>query len=104
MGKLTRSGVCYDLKHSPFDSSYGSLLLKFSSASHKERFDAEVHKKEAWLNDSLGRRFHCTVGADVLAALHWYRQAETRGFCVYDSCTDEWLDSMALISFDIVMV
>lgn len=103
MASLTRSGVCYDLRHSPFDSGYGTLLLKFSSASHKSKFDEEVHKRELWLNDSLGRRFHCRVFAADLAALHLYRQVETRGFCVYDACADEWLDSMESITFDLVM-
>lgn len=103
MAGLTRSGVCYDLRHSPFDSDYGSLILKFSSASHKRRFDSEVDKKVAWLDDSLGRRFHCRIRTDVLAALHWYRQVETRGFCVYDSVDDLWYDTMESVSFDLLM-
>lgn len=99
LARITRSGVCYDLRNSPFDSDYGCYLLKFSSVSHKEKFDREVHKKELWLNDSLQRRFKCRLRFELLAALHFYRQVETRGFCVYDALEDRWYTDMGQITF-----
>lgn len=102
LSNLTRSGVCYDLPNSPFDTGYGVYLLKFSSMSHKDKFDREVHKKELWLNDSLQRRFKCRLRFDLLAALHFYRQVETRGFCVYDAREDRWYTDMQQFTFTLM--
>lgn len=80
--KLTRHGVCYDLEHSPFFSTWSSFIFFFSSMKHKESFDSKINVRIPWLNDSLSRRFKMKVDVDVLAVFQLYNQVETRGFYV----------------------
>lgn len=84
MYELTKSGVCYDLRSSPYvwHSSDGDMIFFFSSATHLRKFESELYKKVAWISDGLERRFHCEINMFELAAIHWYRQVETRGFLI----------------------
>lgn len=79
---LTRHGVCYNLEESPFFSEWYGYTFYFSSAKHKESFDAKLPVRIPWLNDSLSRRFKVRVDVDVLAVFQLYMQVETRGFLV----------------------
>lgn len=81
---LTKNGVCYDLPNSPFVYEWRGMAYFFSSRNHMEKFLREVRKREEWLNDSLSRRFKCTVYLPILADVQLYTQIETRGF--YISC------------------
>lgn len=80
--RISSHGVVYDLRHSPFTSERYGILYRFSSLRHKEKFDANVVKKEEWLCDSLTRRFHVNVDARYLADLQLYYQVETRGYSI----------------------
>ena len=79
---LTRYGVCYDLRKSPFVASYGRMDLHFSTRAHMERFMDGVTSRVHWLNDSLSRRFRVPVRADELAVIQLYQMIENRGFLV----------------------
>ena len=103
LARITRSGVCYDLRNSPYESELGCFRLKFSSISHKLKFDSALLQKQLWMNDSMSRRFHCDVSLDLLTAFHWYRQVETRGFYVYDFVDDVEHTDMSSFEFRIVM-
>ena len=86
MYELTRSGVCYDLNETPYYERHAGITFYFSSMTHLRRFSSELEKKVAWITDGLERRFHCKLDMRELAAVHWYRQVETRGFHI---CYDE---------------
>ena len=103
LARITRSGVCYDLRSSPYESELGCFRLKFSSLPHKLKFDSGLLEKQLWMNDSMSRRFHCDVCMDMLTAFHWYRQVETRGFCVYDFVDDREYTDMSDLEFRVVM-
>lgn len=80
--ELTRSGVCYDVKNSPFYQEWDGFRFYFSSESHRRRFYEKVKVKQDWLCDSLTRRFHIRIDASQIAAFQFYIQTETRGFYV----------------------
>lgn len=81
---ISRYGVCYDLKSSPFTCESCNFVFFFSTRAHMERFERERQAEADWLCDSLGRRFKVRVRADRLAVLNLYRKVETRGFYVID--------------------
>jgi len=79
---ITKSGVCYTLSDSPFTYEWRGITYFFSSESHRRRFMEKVRAKEEWLDDSLSRRFKCTVHLPILANIQLYTQIETRGFYI----------------------
>lgn len=81
----TRNGVEYDLTRSPYKVLWRGYLFAFSSFMHEQKFRRQVEDRCAWLTDSLSRRFHFRVDADVIAAFQLYVQTETRGFYVQDA-------------------
>lgn len=85
MAEITRGGVCYDLRSSPFWFDYEDegIRFMFSSETHLEKFYRLYSKREEWLSDSLTRRFKYVVNAEALSVFQLYRQVETRGFCIY---------------------
>lgn len=87
--RISSHGVVYDLPNSPFVSERHCNVFRFSSARHKEKFDANVQKTEDWLCDSLSRRFHMDVDARILADFKLYYQVETRGYSVMLSDGEE---------------
>lgn len=84
MAELTKNGVCYNLPESPYYTVTEHFTFYFSNIYHKRKFDGGLIAKQEWLSDSLTRRFKLRMTADDLAALHFYRQVETRGFFVVD--------------------
>ena len=99
MAGLTKNGVCYDLRESPYILEMDNFRLHFSSLSHKRKFSRDVHKTVLWLNDSLSRRFHMNVSLRPIAVLNLYRQVETRGFYVHDM----WLEKVYERPEDVVV-
>lgn len=85
----TKYGVYYDLKESEYEALAGGLLFVFSSKSHLDKFRRDLDKKQAWLTDSLSRRFGVPVNAQHLAAVQLYQQIEKRGFLVKDMLRGE---------------
>lgn len=94
---LTRYGVCYDLRETPFVASYGDMEFRFSTRAHSEKFMDEVGTRVRWLNDSLSRRFHVTVRASELAAVQLYQMIENRGFLV--RVREEWFECPGDLAF-----
>lgn len=80
MAKLTNQGVCYDLTDTPYMVEHNGIIWHFSSVPHRNKFRREVCKRELWLNDSLTKRFGCTMMLDLVADIQLYKQVETRGF------------------------
>lgn len=85
---VSRYGVAYDLKTSPYKVLYGEWEFYFSSMPHRKKFIENLTKRTEWLSDSLSRRFRMTVRADSLAVFQLYQQVETRGFFVRNTSTD----------------
>lgn len=79
---VSRYGVAYDLKTSPYKVLYGEWEFYFSSMPHRQKFLENITKRTEWLSDSLSRRFRVSVKADMLAIFQLYQQVETRGFFV----------------------
>ena len=95
MAELTRAGVCYDLADTPYTAEWRGFTFYFSSYPHRRKFERELCKKLEWVNDSMSRRFHMGIDMSEVAAVHWYRMVETRGFRVvtpygveYRRCSD----------------
>lgn len=82
MAKLTNQGVCYDLTDTPYVVEHNGIIWHFSSVPHRNKFRREVRKRELWLNDSLTKRFGCTMMLDLVADIQLYKQVETRGFYI----------------------
>lgn len=79
---ISKNGVCYDLRESPYVFAWRGMAFYFSSQPHKDKFVREVIKREQWLDDSLSRRFKCTIHLPVVADIQWYVMVESRGFYI----------------------
>lgn len=80
----TEYGVEYNLAKSEYKYFWDVYEFRFSSATHLKRFEEQLEAKIEWMSDSMSRRFHFTVCADVLAAFQLYLKVETRGCWVMD--------------------
>lgn len=85
----TEYGVEYDLARSDYKYYWGAYELRFSSATHLKKFCEQVDVKTEWLSDSLSRRFHFTVNADLIAVIQLYVKVETRGCWIRNIETGE---------------
>lgn len=83
MSAISRDGVCYDLRNSPYKYVFCGYVFCFSTPYHKRSFADKLAVKIDWLKDSMQRRFRFYQDVTMQAAFHWYRQVETRGFCVF---------------------
>lgn len=98
MATLTRSGVCYDLRETPFSDVEQGMTFYFSSHTHMLKFRNRKVERMEWLCDSLSNRFHVSVDARILALVQLYLQIEKRGFRVVDmyGCECETPDELSL--------
>lgn len=100
---LTPSGVCYDLKNTPFHCAYDGYEWYFSSHTHLLKFQQKARIKTDWLSDSLTNRFHFTIEASQIALFQLYRQVETRGFYVIDYDKAKEYNSISDINMKVVL-
>ena len=84
---LTKNGICYDLKNSPYFCSVGFHRFVFSSPAHLVKFRKGLEANREWLNDSMTRRFKFNMSLDMLADFSLYRKTETRGFLIINEST-----------------
>lgn len=98
MAELTRSGVCYDMRSSPYTYEWREWLFRFSSEVHRKNFAEKLFGHILWLNDSMSRRFHIRCELDRLAALQLYRRIETRGFSI--RMWGDEVDSMSRVTVE----
>lgn len=90
MPNVSRYGIAYDLARSPYSFVLYGYEFFFSSELHRRNFVRDLRKKSEWLNDSMARRFRFGVDMGLLAAFHWYRQCETRGFRIVSPEGEVW--------------
>lgn len=102
MVNTTPYGVCYDLPDSPYAVRCGVWSFHFSTQRNARNFNDKVSGRREWLTDSLTRRFHYVVTADVLAIFQLYEQIEKRGFYALDTSTGKVYDNSNRPSFDLV--
>lgn len=79
---VSKNGVCYDLRESPYTLEWRGITYHFSSESHRRKYMLNVRERELWLNDSLSRRFRITVDLPYVADVQYYAMIETRGFYI----------------------
>ena len=84
---LTKNGICYDLKNSPYFCYTDFFTFFFSSPAHLVKFRKGLEANREWLNDSMTRRFKFNMILDVLADFSLYRKIETRGFLIINEST-----------------
>lgn len=93
---LTRNGVAYNLRLSPYEylinySNGENIKYKFSSLLYKDKFIEKIDGNRETISKSLSKRFGIDLCNDVLCDLKLYSSIEKRGFLIetkegYYSC------------------
>lgn len=100
--QLTRGGVCYDLKVSPFDFkvSYGDEEIRyvFSSEYNRSVFRERIENNRNVYNDSLSKRFKIDIVLNKLCDVKLYSNIEKRGFLIETS--KERFECLSIIRLD----
>lgn len=79
---LTKHGVTYDIRNTPFTTLRNGFVWHFTSLKRQRKFESKAPVNEQWVNDGLSRRFKCAVHLPILADIQLYQQIETGGFYV----------------------
>lgn len=79
---MTRNGIIYNLKLSPYIIGLNDITFYFSSQNHLEKFTEKLTENREVINYSLSKRFSLTIDVHVLADLILYAKVETRGFLI----------------------
>lgn len=79
---LSKYGVSYDMRTTPYTLMWRGLDYHFSTEAHLKKFRENVVKREEWLDDSLSRRFRCSIHLPILADVQLYTMIESRGFYI----------------------
>lgn len=109
MVKLTRNGVCYDLRNSPYKHTcqYGesNIVFHFSSELNRKRFEERVLDNRQTINTSLTNRFNMRIKINKLADIDLYSKVEKRGFyIVANGRIVEWLEEVEISREQVVRV
>lgn len=86
---LTRNGICYDLKNSPYFIKLKECTLFFSSSYNKDRFLQREKEERSRINESLSNRFKTNINVDYLAFINLYASIEKRGFYILTKKKEE---------------
>lgn len=81
---MTRGGIEYDLRKSPFRVAKGNFTFVFSSEKHARRFLEIRDERKERLRVSLSNRFNIDFETETLADFLTYREIEKRGFLILD--------------------
>ena len=79
---MTRNGIVYDLRKSPYIFEHNEFTYYFSSVNHKEKFLEKLRENRELINYSLSKRFGCNVDFNLLSDIVLYSKVETRGFLI----------------------
>lgn len=79
---ITKDGVCYALKQSPFRCTKNGVTYVFSSKLHLTKFDSRIAKNRQTINTSLAKRFKINMDVSALADVILYSRIESRGFLI----------------------
>lgn len=99
---LTRNGVAYDLKLSPYklllNYKNNDLEYVFSSQLNKDRFLNSIKPNRDKINTSLTKRFNIDINADLLCDIKLYSTIEKRGFLI--KTNDKEIECLNIIRLD----
>lgn len=98
---LSRRGVTYDFKTSPyvFETSYNNdkIVFVFSSKLHYNKFNEKYLIARDKIATSLSNRFNLNISFNILSDILLYRKIEKRGFLIkYNDEVVEWLNIIEL--------
>ena len=82
---ITRGGVCYDLKSSPYTyqipyKDKGTIVYYFSSKTYREKFIETTLKARERIDSAINQRLGVNVNTEILADLVNYNTIEKKGF------------------------
>lgn len=84
---LTRNGIAYNLKLSPYkvtikyqDNEF--ITFKFSSQLYMDNFKNKLKNNRNVINESLSNRFGFIINNEKLSDLKLYSSIEKRGFLI----------------------
>lgn len=108
MSKLTRNGIAYDLKTTPYLHCViyekDGVEYRFSSELYKEKFIAKLENHREKINESLSNRFGFNVKNNILSDLKLYTTIEKRGFLIfYNGVPVECQDNITLDGHKMIM-
>lgn len=88
MANLTKDGICYNLKETPYTHviNYGDeqIIYHFSSMVYKVKFINKKKDNREKINLSLTNRFGFEIKNNLLCDLKLYSQIEKRGFLIFN--------------------
>ena len=88
MANLTKDGICYNLKETPYTHviKYGDeqIIYHFSSMVYKVKFINKKKDNREKINLSLTNRFGFEIKNNLLCDLKLYSQIEKRGFLIFN--------------------
>lgn len=77
---MTRNGIVYNLKESPYKITIERVTYFFSSKNYMEKFLELYLDNRETINNSLTKRFKITVNFALLSDVVLYSKIEKRGF------------------------
>lgn len=103
MAKLTRGGICHDLKVSPFtvttyyQNANDYITYVFSSELHRVKFLERMDAHREKIEISLTKRFGYSFKHNLIADIQLYQLIENRGFLIQiNGVNIECLNNIAL--------
>lgn len=88
MPKLTRGGICHDLKVSPFtvttyyQHTNDYITYCFTSELHRVKFLERMDAQREKIENSFTKRFGYAIKHNLIADIQLYQLIETRGFLI----------------------
>lgn len=79
---MTRNGIEYNLKISPYQYQYGDYTFYFSSRNYLTKFAEKLQEEQKIVSSFLSRKFEFDINADTLSVIGLYRKIEKRGFFI----------------------
>jgi hypothetical protein len=77
---LTRNGVCYNLKISPYKFRINNVRFVFSSQLHLEKFKVGYLENRNIMNKKITERHGVETNLTLFCDIAFYKKIETRGF------------------------
>lgn len=100
---ITRNGIIYNLKISPYVKNELGVNYFFSSKLHFNKFVTRRDANRIALEESLRKRFGVKVSLNIIADLLLYEKIETRGFYIEVDKEEYLCKEDIILSGDLVM-
>lgn len=98
---MTKNGIEYNLKISPYEIKINDYTFKFSSKFYKEKYNELLNETAIKNNLSLSKRYKVKFEFSELWAILLYREIEKRGFYILKNnevitCLDDIIINLQL--------